>query len=132
MRLSYNHTLVHLRELCGWVDATYHLGNLLENTVKVGVDPVRTVDCESSSRSETGKVIRGLVDRSNGEGIHVSAILDEVEDTINSLVRVVEVGGVIEPVIMEESLADVEVVDATRKRVKTDDDCSDSLVWVSG
>jgi hypothetical protein len=58
----------------------------------------------------------------------VSAILDEVEDTINSLVRVVEVGGVIEPVIVEESLADVEVVDATRKRVKTDDDCSDVSV----
>jgi hypothetical protein len=55
----------------------------------------------------------------------VSAVLDEVENTIDGLVRVVEVGGVVEPVIVEESLADVEVVNATRKRVETDDDCSD-------
>jgi hypothetical protein len=52
----------------------------------------------------------------------VAAVLDEVEDTIDSLERVVEVGGVVEPVVVEESLADVEVVYTTGKRVKTDDD----------
>jgi hypothetical protein len=108
-----------------WVGVTYHLGNLLENTVKVRVDPVGTVDCESSSRSETGKVVRSLVDWSDGEGVYVSAVLDEVENTIDGLVRVVEVGGVVEPVIVEEGLANVEIVNATWKRVKTDNDCSD-------
>jgi hypothetical protein len=44
----------------------------------------------------------------------VAAVLDEVEDTIDSLERVVEVGRVLEPAVMEESLADIEVVDTTR------------------
>jgi hypothetical protein len=125
MRLSCNHTLVHLRELCGWVGATNHLGNLLENTVKVGVNPVGTVNGQTSSRSKSGKVVGSLVNRSDGEGVHVSAVLDEVENTIDGLVRVVEVGGIVEPVIVEESLANVEVINATWKRVKTDNDCSD-------
>jgi hypothetical protein len=114
---------VHVSQRCGrWVSATYHFGNLLEDTIEVSVDPVGTVDGETSRRSETSKVVGSLVDGSNGEGIHVTAVLDKLEDTVDGLERVVEIGGVVEPGVVEKSLANVEVVDTTRERVETNND----------
>jgi hypothetical protein len=51
----------------------------------------------------------------------VAALLDEVKNTIDSLEGVVKVCRVLEPGLVEECLADVEVVYTTGKRVETDD-----------
>lgn len=84
--------------------------------------PVGAVGSETSVGAEASEVVGGLVQRREGERLHVAGVFDEVEDTIDSLEGVVEVGGIVEPAVVEESLADVEVVDATWQAVKTDDD----------
>lgn len=70
---------------------------------------------KTGSRTETGQVVGSLVDGSDSESVLVARLLDEVENTVDSLETVVKVGGVVEPVVVEESLANVEVVDTTRK-----------------
>lgn len=75
--------------------------------------------CEAEAH--TSKVVRSFVDRSNSEFVGVTAGNNEVKHSINGIVRVGKVGGVEEPGIVEESLANVEVVDSARKRVKSND-----------
>jgi hypothetical protein len=99
-----------------------HLSNLLKYTVEVGVDPVSALGSQTSSRSETSKVVRSFIDGCNRESVNVTTILDEVEYTIDSLERVVKVCGVLEPVLVEECLANVKVVHTTGKRMETEDD----------
>ena len=57
----------------------------------------------------------------------MAALLDEVKNTIDSLEGVVKVCRVLEPGLVEECLADVEVVYTTGKRVETDDNCKSLL-----
>jgi hypothetical protein len=77
----------------------------------------------SSGRTEAGKVGVGcFVDGTEGEGVLVARVLDELEDLVDSSERVVEVGGVLEPVAVAKSLTNVEAVHATRQGVKANDD----------
>ena len=102
-------------------NALVHLGDLLEYPIEVSVDPVRSIDSETSSRSETSEVVGSFVDWCDRESVNVAALLDEVKNTIDSLEGVVKVCRVLEPGLVEECLADVEVVYTTGKRVETDD-----------
>jgi hypothetical protein len=118
-------------------DTLVNGSDLLEDASDVGVDPVSAVRGETSGRSESGKVtintistvriancsvkdlrVRSLVDRGNGECVEVARALHESENSIDSLERPVQVGGVVEPLIVAESLADIKAVDATWEGVQ--------------
>lgn len=83
-------------------DSRIDLGNLLEDTKHVSVDPVSAVGSKTSIGTESNKVSVGsLVDGSDGEGVDVTRSLDEVEDAIDSLERVFKVRAVKEPACMK-------------------------------
>lgn len=103
-------------------DAAVDLGDLLEHAVHVRVDPVGGVDSKAGSGAKAGEVVGGLVDRGNGESVHMAGRFDEAEDAIDCLVRISEVGRVVKPVLVHESLPNVKAVDTTRKRVQANDD----------
>ena len=54
-------------------DTLVVLGNAVESALDVGVDPVGAVFGQTSRSSEAGKVVRGLVQRSNGEAVRTAA-----------------------------------------------------------
>ncbi|KAH0194784.1 glycoside hydrolase, partial [Aureobasidium melanogenum] len=103
-------------------DAAIDLCNTSKNLGGVVGNPLSTLGGETGRSSEAGEVVRGLVDWCHGPGSQVAAGLDEVKDGIDGVVGVVEVGGVVEEVIVHQSLTDIEVVDTTRERVETDND----------
>jgi hypothetical protein len=104
-------------------DAFVELLDFLEDAVHVCQDPVRTSIGQTGRRTEASEMGVGcLVDGTEGESVLVARVLDELEDLVDSGESVVEVGGVLEPVAVAESLANVEAVHATWERVKTDDD----------
>lgn len=103
-------------------DTAVNLGGAGNDALDVVSDPLGTVGGETSRGTEATEVVRCLVDGSNGPGSQVSAGLDEVKNSIDGIVGVVEVGGVVEEVVVHESLTNVEVVDTTGERVKADND----------
>lgn len=110
-------------------DAFVDLGDLLQGSVDVGVDPVCAVEGQAVGGAEAGEVgVGGFVDGGDGEGLHAVAGLDKVEDTVDGLEGVVEVGRVEEPVAVAEGFADVETVDTAGQAVETDDDVHAVLV----
>jgi hypothetical protein len=109
-------------------NALVDLGDLFEHTAVVSIDPVGGFVREAGRGTEAGEVVRGFVDGRDGKGRYAAAGLDEVQDAVDSLERVVEVGGVVEPAVVHQSLTDIEVVDTTGQGVETDDNVHIVLV----
>jgi hypothetical protein len=109
-------------------DSLVDLGNAGQDAVDVRVDPVDTGISQTSRGGKAGKVVAGLVDGRNGERALAARSLDEVEDRVNSLEAVVEVGRVLEPAIVPKGLTNGQSVDTARKRVKANDDVHVVLV----
>jgi len=103
-------------------DTAVDLGGASDNTVDVVSDPLSTLVGETGGCTEAREVVRGLVDGADGPGSQVTAGLDEVKDGVNGGVSVVKVGGVVEEVVVHESLTNIEVVDTTGEGVKANDD----------
>jgi len=103
-------------------DTAVNLGGTGHNAGNIVSNPLSTLGRETSRSTEATEVVRCLVDGSDGPGSQVSAGLDEIKNGIDGFVGVVEVGSVVEEVIVHESLTDVEVVDTTGERVETNDD----------
>lgn len=99
-------------------DTAVDLCNTSKDTGGVVGNPLSTLVGETSRSTEAGEVVRGLVNGGESPGGQVSTGLDEVKNGIDGVVGVVEVGGVVEEVVVHKSLTDVEVVDTTRERVK--------------
>lgn len=97
--------------------------DLLEDTVHVGQDPVGAGVGETGGGAEAGEVSVGsLVDGAESECVLMPRVLEEFEDLVYGLEGVVEVGSVLEPVAVVESLTDVKAVDTTGQGVKADND----------
>lgn len=94
----------------------------LKDAIHVVEDPVGGVVRETGSGSERRQVIAGLVDGGDGEGVQVSALLGELEDLVNGLQAVVQVGLVVEPAVAHQTLTNVQVVDTAGEGVETDND----------
>lgn len=104
----------------------------VKDTVHVLEDPGGGIVRETGSGTKGRQVVAGLVDGGNGEGVEGSALLGELEDLVNGLPAVVQVGLVVEPAVTHQTLANVEVVDTTGQGVKTNDDvhavCLDGIL----
>lgn len=102
-------------------DTAVDLGDAVNAAVDVVGDPLRAVGGKTGGSTESGEVVRGLVDGADGPGGQVAACLDEVDDGVNGLVCVVEIGSVKEEVVVHKGFADVEVVDTAGQGVQADD-----------
>lgn len=99
-----------------------NLGNFLQNTVHVSVDPVGAICSQTGISTESDKVgIRCLVDRGDSERINVTRRFNKVEHCINGLERVVEVSAVEEPGVMTKRLANIKRIDTSWEGMKTND-----------
>lgn len=88
----------------------------------VGIDTVGGVDSESNGGTKSCEVVGCPVDGSNGKCVDVTAGLDEVQHAINSLERAINVSSVIEPALVKQSFANVEVVHTAGEQMKIDND----------
>lgn len=116
-----------------------HQWDVLVDLLDLGVDStevcVQVVDSvgvrDGVGGGEVGEVVTWLVDGREGELVRVSGGLDEFEDLVCDLHRVVEVCRVVPPADVRKGLTDVEEVSSTGKTVEANDDVhalADSMV----
>jgi hypothetical protein len=103
-------------------DALVHIRDFVEDAVNVRDNPIRSIVRQPSGRPEASHVVGCLVDRCNSEVVDMAAISDERKNGINSLVAVRKICGVEEPIVVADSLANIETVDAAGERVQANDD----------
>lgn len=78
-------------------NARIDLSDALKNTIGVLDNVIGGVIAETCGGTETGEVVRSLVDRSQSPGSQVAALNNKVKDSLDELVRVGEVGFIVEP-----------------------------------
>lgn len=106
-------------------DVGVHRFDPLNHSPDVLEDPGGAVVRQGEGRAEddhVGVVVGGFVDGLEGVGLRGSRGLDEVDDLIDHLHGVVEVGLVVEPVPVAGGFADGQAVDAAGEGVRVDDD----------
>ena len=107
-----------------------NLGDAVEDTVGVLDEPVGTVGGQGVGAGEFIGVVGGLVDVGESETPGVAGLDKEVQDLLDGLVGVCQVGGVEEPVVVAGGLADIQVVHTAREGVEADDDAH--VVFLDG
>ena len=103
-------------------NTSIELGDLLQDTLNVGVDEVGSLKGQTTSSGKVGSDITRLVDGRDSEGVDVTGGGNEAEDGIDGLEGVGKVLGRVEPSGGTDALTSGKAVDTTREGVKTDDD----------